>query len=104
LRLGLVDELADDGAALDELLAQWLSRIGACAPHANRAFKLLARRCGHEDDAALLDDAARQFAVCMRDEGAEVIAAFREKRPAGWRRQFSAAEIRAAQAAPGGAD
>ncbi|MDR0275192.1 MAG: enoyl-CoA hydratase/isomerase family protein [Burkholderiaceae bacterium] len=100
LRLGLVDELAADSTALDELLAHWLSRIGACGPRANRALKALLRRCGHEADAALLDDAARQFAACMRGEGAEGIAAFREKRAAAWRCQFSAGEIRAAQAVP----
>lgn len=103
LRLGLVDELAADGAALDELLAQWLSRIGACGPQANRALKPLLHRCGHQDEASLLDDAARQFAACMRSEGAEGIAAFREKRAAAWRREFSAAEIREAQAVPAAA-
>jgi isohexenylglutaconyl-CoA hydratase len=98
-RLGLVDELAADGAALDELLAQWLSRIGACGPQANRMLKPLLRRCGQEDQTALLDDAARQFAACMRGEGAEGIAAFREKRPAAWRCQFSVADLRSAQGA-----
>jgi isohexenylglutaconyl-CoA hydratase len=100
LRLGLVDELADDGAALDEGLAQWLSRIFACAPRANRALKPLLQRCGQDSDEVLLDEAARQFAACMRDEGTEGIAAFREKRPAAWRRAFDAGEIREAQAAP----
>lgn len=98
LQLGLVDELARDGAHLDELLALWLSRICACAPHANRALKPLLQRCGELSDEALLDDAARAFAACMRDEGAEGIAAFREKRAAAWRREFSADEVREAQA------
>jgi isohexenylglutaconyl-CoA hydratase len=97
LHLGLVDELAADGAALDELLARWLSNIGACAPQANRMLKPLLRRCGQEDRDALLDDAARQFAACMRGEGTEGIAAFREKRAAAWRCQFSATDVRAAQ-------
>jgi len=99
VRLGMVDELAADGAALDELLSQWLTRIAACAPHANRALKPLLQRCGHEDEGALLDDAARQFAACMRDEGAEGIAAFRGKRAAGWRREFTVQDVREAQAA-----
>ncbi|SEA37977.1 enoyl-CoA hydratase/isomerase family protein [Variovorax sp. YR216] len=98
LRLGMVDELAIDSQTLDELLAQWISRIGACAPHANRALKPLLQRCGHEAEGALLDDAARLFANCMRDEGAEGIAAFREKRASAWRREFSAQEVRDAQA------
>lgn len=97
LQLGLVDELARDGAHLDELLALWLGRICACAPHANRALKPLLQRCGEQSDATLLDDAARAFAACMRDEGAEGIAAFREKRAAAWRREFSADEVRRAQ-------
>ena len=99
-QLGMVDALADDSAALDALLAQWLERICACAPHANRALKPLLQRCGHDSDEATLDAAAREFAACMRDEGAEGIAAFRDKRPAAWRRPFSADMVRAAQATP----
>jgi len=95
--LGLVDELAADGAALDDLLAQWLTRIAACGPQANRALKPLLRRCGHEDESALLDDASRWFAACMRGEGAEGIAAFREKRPAAWKASFDAETVRQAQ-------
>ncbi len=101
LQLGLVDELAADGAGLDDSLARWLDRICACGPQANRALKPLLRRCGLQDDGALLDDAARAFAACMRTEGAEGIAAFREKRDAAWRRAFSADEIRQLQAVPG---
>lgn len=100
LQLGVVDQLADDGARLDELIALWLSRICACAPGANRRLKPLLRRCGNDDDDSLLDEAARGFAACMRDEGAEGIAAFREKRAAAWRREFSADEVREAQAMP----
>ena len=92
--LGLVDELASDAAALDALLAQWLTRLCACAPGANRALKPLLHRCGHDNNDALLDDAAREFAHCMRREGAEGIAAFREKRPAAWRREFTADDVR----------
>jgi isohexenylglutaconyl-CoA hydratase len=104
LQLGLVDELAGDAAGLDELLALWLSRICACAPHANRVLKPLLQRCGQDSDGALLDGAARAFAACMRDEGAEGIAAFREKRAPAWRHEFSADEVREAQAAPAAAD
>ncbi|WP_326541612.1 enoyl-CoA hydratase/isomerase family protein [Pseudorhodoferax sp.] len=92
-RLGLVDALAEDGAALDTLLAQWLTRICTCAPGANRALKPLLRRCGREDEGMLLDEAARLFAACMRDEGAEGIAAFREKRAPVWARRFDASEL-----------
>lgn len=99
MRLGLVDALADDGAALDALAAEWLTRICACAPGANRTLKPLLRRCGHEDQGALLDDAAHLFAACMRDEGAEGIAAFREKRPARWRQTFDGEAVRVATSA-----
>lgn len=99
-QLGVVDALANDSTALDALLAQWLDRICACAPHANRALKPLLQRCGHDSDETTLDAAAREFAACMRDEGAEGIAAFRDKRPSAWRREFNADVVRAAQAAP----
>ncbi|MCW5263372.1 enoyl-CoA hydratase/isomerase family protein [Verminephrobacter eiseniae] len=92
--LGLVDELAADSGTLDALLAQWLTRLCACAPGANRVLKPLLRRCGQEDQGALLDDAARLFAACMRSEGAQGIAALREKRPAAWRCSFDAQAVR----------
>lgn len=98
VRLGLVDALAGDSTELDDLLAQWLIRICNCAPGANRTLKPLLRRCGIEDDATLLDDAALAFAACMRAEGIEGIAAFREKRPAAWRAQFDGQAVREAQA------
>ena len=97
VKLDVVDELATDSAALDALLAQWLTRLCACAPGANRALKPLLRRCGQEPVDLLLDDAARLFAVCMRSEGAEGIAAFREKRPAAWRAEFNAGAVRPGQ-------
>jgi len=96
--LGLVDHLADDGAALDALLAQWLTQLCRCAPHANRAFKTLVARCGTEPQSELLDAAALVFADCMRDEGAEGVQAFRDKRDAAWVARFDAAAVRAAQA------
>lgn len=91
--LGMVDALAIDSTALDALLSLWLTRLCACAPGANRALKPLLRRCGQEDDGALLDDAAGLFAACMRNEGVEGIAAFRERRPAAWRADFDASAL-----------
>lgn len=99
LAIGLVDQLADDAAELDSLVAEWLTRIGRCGPHANRRFKALVARCGQEPVADLLDEAAHQFAQCMRREGAEGIAAFREKRDAAWVARFDALTVRAAKAA-----
>ena len=100
LRLRMVDELAAGSEALDELVAQWLTRICACAPHANRMLKPLVQRCGDntsEANDALLDEASLLFAGCMRNEGAEGIAAFREKRPSAWSRRFTADDVRRAR-------
>jgi isohexenylglutaconyl-CoA hydratase len=96
-RLGLVDESAADGAALDALLAQWLTRIGHCAPRANRVLKPLLQRCGLEPQGALLDQAAQAFAACLRDEGVEGIQAFRDKRAPAWGQRWDADEVRQAQ-------
>jgi hypothetical protein len=52
--IGLVDQLADDAAGLDELIAEWLTRIGRCGPHANRQFKALVARCGQTPVDSLL--------------------------------------------------
>lgn len=95
--LGLVDELAEDSAALDEVLARWLTQLCRGAPQATRRLKPLLRRCAHEPQSALLDDAALQFSACMRDEGVEGLAAFRDKRDAAWRQAFDASLVRAAQ-------
>lgn len=99
--IGLVDQLAEDSAELDALIAEWLTRIGRCGPHANRTFKTLVGRCGQEPLSSvspLLDEASRLFAQCMRREGAEGLAAFREKRDASWVARFDADTVRAAQA------
>lgn len=98
--VGLVDGLAEDGAELDALEAEWLTRIGKCAPGANRAFKGLVDRCGKEPTATLLDDAARLFSQCLRSEGNEGTLAFRERRDAAWCVRFDADMVRAAHAVP----
>ncbi|MPM31007.1 2,3-dehydroadipyl-CoA hydratase [bioreactor metagenome] len=95
--LGLVDELAADSQALDERLAHWLTRMCRCAPRANQALKHLFR--GNDGVAAAslsqtLDAAARSFSDCMRDEGPEGIAAFKERRSARWQVTFDAEQIR----------
>ncbi|WP_233255035.1 enoyl-CoA hydratase/isomerase family protein [Limnohabitans sp. T6-5] len=97
--LGLVDALAADSDALDALQAQWLSRILACGPQANRSLKALLSRDVAGDPSvdhglgAWLDDAAQRFAQCMRSEGAEGIAAFRERRPPSWSATLQAADV-----------
>ncbi|MEK7344430.1 MAG: enoyl-CoA hydratase-related protein [Pseudomonadota bacterium] len=93
--LGLVDALAADSDALNALQAQWLNRILACGPQANRALKALLSRdvAGDHSLGAWLDDAAQRFAQCLRGEGAEGIAAFRERRPAAWAVTLQAADV-----------
>jgi isohexenylglutaconyl-CoA hydratase len=97
--LGLVDALAADSTALDTLQAQWLSRILACGPQANRSLKALLSRdvavdASHDHGlGAWLDDAAQRFAQCMRSEGAEGIAAFRERRAPSWSATLQAADV-----------
>lgn len=100
LSLGLVDALAADSQALNALQAQWLSRILACGPQANRSLKALLSRDTSVGDArqgealgAWLDDAAQRFAQCMRSEGAEGIASFRERRSPTWAHSVQAADV-----------
>lgn len=98
--IGLVDELADDSAALDVVLADTLNRVARCGPGANRRFKALVARCGHEPLSDLLDAASRQFSQCMRDEGALGIQAFKERRDPPWTLSFNVSQIRRAQMLP----
>lgn len=96
--LGLVDELVPDSDALDERLALWLTRMCRCAPGANRALKrLFVRSDSAQHLSQMLDVAAESFSACMRNEGPEGIAAFKEKRPARWHASFDAEQIRQAQ-------
>lgn len=95
VRLGIVDALAGDTDALDELLAQWLTRIGRCAPQANRLMKTMAGEAAEMPLSAFLDQAAHGFSRCMQDEGQAGIAAFRAREPAPWCIEFSPGDIRA---------
>ena len=98
-QLGLVDARAKSSAELNALQAQWLSRILACGPQANRSLKALLSRHVSPDAAQTgalgewLDDAAQRFAQCMRSEGAEGIAAFRERRAPAWAVTLEAADV-----------
>jgi isohexenylglutaconyl-CoA hydratase len=98
--LGLVDELAVDSHALDDLEAQWLNRILACGPQANRTIKSLLAHDPRVGDAtegqalgSWLDEAALRFAHCMRSEGTEGIAAFRQRRQPAWAVTLQTADV-----------
>jgi isohexenylglutaconyl-CoA hydratase len=81
------------------LQVKWVNRILACGPQANRSLKALLSRDVAGDASldpglgAWLDDAAQRFAQCMRSEGAEGIAAFRERRAPSWSATLQAADV-----------
>jgi isohexenylglutaconyl-CoA hydratase len=83
-RIGLVDFVADDATALEARLLAVLQGIARCAPGANAATKALLQECADVELAPILDRAAQAFARQMRSEGAEGVAAFRDKRDAAW--------------------
>lgn len=83
-RIGLVDFVADDAAALEARLLAVLQGIARCAPGANAATKVLLQECAEVEFGPILDRAAQAFARQMRGEGAEGVAAFRDKRDAAW--------------------
>ena len=83
-RIGLADFVADETTALEARLLAVLQGIARCAPRANAATKALLQECAEVDLTAILDRAAQAFARQMRSEGAEGVAAFREKRDAAW--------------------
>lgn len=83
-RIGLVDFVAEDATAMETKLLAVLHGIARCAPGANAATKALLQECAEVDMAPILDRAAQAFARQMRGEGAEGVAAFRDKRDAAW--------------------
>ena len=83
-RIGLVDFVADDAMALEARLLAVLQGIARCAPGANAATKALLQECAEVELGPILDRAAQAFARQMRSEGAEGVAAFRDKRDAAW--------------------
>jgi isohexenylglutaconyl-CoA hydratase len=89
LAIGLVHMIASGGPELEATLARVLTDLGRCAPGANAATKAILRMSAERPLAQVLDDAATQFALCLRgDEGRDGVAAFIEKRPARWVETF----------------
>jgi isohexenylglutaconyl-CoA hydratase len=83
-RIDGVDFVADDATALEARLLAVLQGIARCAPGANAATKALLQECAEVELEPILDRAAQAFARQMRSEGAEGVAAFRDKRDAAW--------------------
>lgn len=82
---GLIDELADDPAGLDELEARLIGQIMQCAPGAVGVTKAVIDDAIGWDFEAFHYHAAEHFAECLiSDEGREGIRAFFEKRSASW--------------------
>jgi len=85
LRIGLVDVVCDDQAALEATSARLLADINRCAPSANAATKRLLLASVTTPRERLLDEAADAFARALRgSEGREGVAAFLEKRRPAW--------------------
>jgi isohexenylglutaconyl-CoA hydratase len=84
-RVGLVDEVAPDAAALRACAQRWLAQICRAEPAATRGTKRIlasARRAALGDT---LDRAAREFATALRSgTAAEGIAALSSRGAAGW--------------------
>lgn len=75
LGLGLIDEVADDEAALDAMIADRVEALRRASPHAIAQIKRVLR--GSDD--------VQAFADCFtHPDGPEGMAAFVEKRPARW--------------------
>ncbi|MEO1136650.1 MAG: enoyl-CoA hydratase-related protein [Pseudomonadota bacterium] len=88
--VGLVDRLATGGpGGLEELLAETLSAVGRCEPQANAATKKIFARAGSAIDPAQLDQAAEDFARCLRGKGREGAMAFAQKQAPPWVETFS---------------
>lgn len=85
LRLGLVHEGFASEDELQAKLADALKQVLGCAPRANAVTKAILLNVGKLDMDAVLDDAATQFAACVRGpEAPEGITAFMQKRSPKW--------------------
>lgn len=84
-RIGLVDEVVADGAALDAAVSATLRRIRRCAPGANAVTKALVHSTQKLLRGALLDHAADVFADAMLGaEAREGVSGFLQGRPPMW--------------------
>jgi isohexenylglutaconyl-CoA hydratase len=83
--IGLVHELAETPAALEDAIAAAIAALKKSPPAALAATKFLLRRARLEPPAALIADAADIFARAVRGpEGVEGMTAFLQKRPPSW--------------------
>ncbi|MCH7314605.1 enoyl-CoA hydratase-related protein [Acinetobacter sp. ANC 3882] len=88
LNLGVIHQLAQNDAELEQQLAETIQQIKRAAPLASRATKALLHRTLNEPLTSLLDDAAQQFAQAVGGaEGQEGTMAFIQKRLPNWTEQ-----------------
>jgi isohexenylglutaconyl-CoA hydratase len=86
LQFGVVHEVAENGAELEQLIETTLEQIKRAAPLASRATKALLHRASSQEPlGGLLDDAAAQFAEAVNSaEGFEGTMSFIQKRKPSW--------------------
>ena len=85
-KIGLVDEVVEDAAALEAAKARMAREIMACAPGAVAEAKRLVRDVWAKPiDHALMDETARRIAHArVAEEGREGVTAFLAKRKPSW--------------------
>jgi methylglutaconyl-CoA hydratase len=85
-RIGLIDRVVTDAAALEQAQADLAAQIMTCGPNAVAEAKaLVAHVAEHPIDHAVMAETAKRIArVRVSEEGREGIAAFLEKRKPGW--------------------
>ena len=89
-RVGLIDKVVNGEAGLEGALAETLSAIGRCEPQANAVTKAIFNRAAAPIDPAQLDQAAADFATCLRGCGREGAMAFVNKATPLWVETHSA--------------
>jgi methylglutaconyl-CoA hydratase len=87
-RIGLIDEVVEDAAALDSAADQVARDILACAPGAVAESKRFVEHIWGEVEHRLLEESARRNAAArLGDEAQAGIRAFLDRRPAPWTQQ-----------------
>lgn len=89
LRVNLVDRAVAPNE-IEAALADVLSDIGRCEPQAIAATKRIFNKAARGVDPAELDEAAQEFALCLRGAGRAGAAAFAAKRQPSWVEAFEA--------------
>ncbi|MES2684046.1 MAG: enoyl-CoA hydratase-related protein [Pseudomonadota bacterium] len=85
LALGLVHQSFVSDEDLQTQLAAVIQKVLGCAPEANAVTKAILLQVGRQDFDVVLDQAAAQFAACVRgSEAPEGITAFIQKRVPKW--------------------